>query len=98
MISLYSRLCTAALLLLPLLAAPAYAAESCYTVSEMDAASRSGIEAAAQQLFSAAASGNTAAMQQNSIAAIANNFQGIANAVQGNKDKIAAGQAHIRNE
>ncbi|HWC17172.1 MAG TPA: hypothetical protein VG498_09160 [Terriglobales bacterium] len=74
------------------------AAETCATAQEMDAASRAGIEAAAQQLFNSAATGNTAAMQQNSIAAIASNFQGIANAVQGNKDKLAGGQAHIRNE
>ena len=99
MIRLYSRLFTAAALVLPLLvSAPARAAESCYTASEMDAASRAGIESAAQQLFSAALSGNTAAMQQNSIPGIANNFQGIANAVQSNKDKIAGGQPHIRSE
>jgi hypothetical protein len=78
--------------------ASVWAAESCSTEQEMDAASRAGIEAAAQQLFTAAAAGNVAAMQQNSIPGIANNFQGIASSVQGNKDKLAGGQAHIRNE
>ena len=76
----------------------AQAAESCYTAPEMDANSRAGVESAVQQLFSAAAAGNTSAMQQNSIAAIANNFQGIANVVQANRDKIAGGRASVRNE
>ena len=94
---LFSVCCNLGILLL-VLGGVAQAAESCSTAQEMDPASRSGIEAAAQQLFTAAATGNTAAMQQNSIPAIAGNFQGIANAVQGNKDKIAGGQAHLRSE
>ena len=99
MIRTYSRLLAALVLVIPtLLVTSAQAAESCYTAPEMDACARAGIESAVQQLFSAAAAGNTAAMQQNSIAAIANSFQGIANVVQANKDKIAGGQAHIRNE
>jgi len=99
MIRTYWRL-LAALCLIPtaLFVRSAQAAESCYTAQEMDASARSGIESAAQQLFSAAEAGNTSAMQQNSIAAIANSFQGIANVVQANREKIAGGQAHIRNE
>jgi hypothetical protein len=97
MIRLYARLL---LVFASLLAVPTWAAEQCYTKQdpEFDAASRAGIEAAAQQLFTAAAAGNTAAIQQNSIPAVASSFQGIANAVQGNKDKIAGGHAQIRNE
>lgn len=93
MIRTYWRL-LAALCLVPaaLFVTSAQAAESCYTAPEMDASARAGIESAAQQLFSAAAAGNTSAMQQNSIAAIANSFQGIANVVQANKDKIAGGK------
>src|SRR5690348_9271593 len=99
MIRNYLRLLTALFLALPaLFLTTAKAAETCYTAPDMDASARVGIESAAQQLFSAAAAGNTATMHQNSIAAIANNFQGIANVVQANKDKIAGGQAHIRNE
>ncbi|HWY71450.1 MAG TPA: hypothetical protein VNX88_22475 [Terriglobales bacterium] len=99
MIRTYSRLLAALFLTVPtLLVTSAQAAESCYTAPDMEASARMGIESAVQQLFSAAAAGNTAAMQQNSIAAIANNFQGITNVVQANKDKIAGGQARIRNE
>jgi len=99
MIRTYSRLLAALVLVIPtLLVTSAQAAESCYTAPEMDASARAGIESAVQQLFSAAAAGNTAAMQQNSIAAIANTCQGIANVVQANKDKIAGDQAHNPNE
>src|SRR5205085_2298176 len=73
-------------------------AEQCYTTSDMEASARSGIEAAAQQLFTDAQAGNSSNMQRQSIPAIAGSFQGIANAVQANKDKLAGGQAHIRNE
>jgi len=99
MIHLYSRLIIAIALVLPLsLTAQTRPEEHCDTTSDMDSGARAGIEAAAQQFFIDAQTGNTAAMQQRSIAAIANSFQGIASAVQGNKDKIAGGQAHIRNE
>src|SRR5437868_11074403 len=99
MIRFYLRLIVT-FLLGALVSAPLRGAEQCYTTQDpdFDAASRAGIEASAQQLFTAAATGNTAAMQQNSIPAVAGSFQAIANAVQGNQDKIAGGQAHIRNE
>jgi hypothetical protein len=76
------------------------ATEQCYTTQDanLDGATRAAIEAAAQRLFANAAAGNAAAMQQMAIPAVAGSFQGIANTVQGNKDKIAGGQAHIRNE
>jgi hypothetical protein len=93
----YSRFIGASAFLLALaFGMPARAAEQCSTAQEMDTATRSGIESAVQQFYDQAAAGNTAAMQQRTIAAI--NFQGIANAVQGNKDKISGGQAHVRNE
>lgn len=78
----------------------ANAAESCYTTQDpdFDAATRSAVEAAAQQLFNDAAAGNVAAMQQSSIPGVAGSFQGIANVVTANKTKLAGGQAHIRNE
>jgi hypothetical protein len=104
MIRFYSHLSIAFALVLTsavlpsTLSAQTRAQEQCVTSTDMDAGARAGIEAAAQQFFTDAQSGNTAAMQQRSIAAISNSFQGIANAVQANKDKLAGGQAHIRNE
>lgn len=78
----------------------ARAAELCYTTqdSNFDGNTRAAIEAAAQQLFADAQAGNASAMQQMAIPAIAGSFQGIANTVQGNKDKLVGSQAHIRNE
>jgi hypothetical protein len=72
--------------------------ETCLTVQDMDAATRAGIEAAAQQYFTDASTGNVARMQQNAIPAVAGSFQGIASAVLRDKDKIAGGQTEIRNE
>jgi hypothetical protein len=93
----YSRFLTASALFFYLgMNIAAHGAEQCSTGQEMDAATRSGIESAVQQFYDEAAAGNTAAMQQKTIAAI--NFQGIASAVQGNKDKISGGQAQVRNE
>lgn len=77
---------------------PAKATENCSTVQDMDAGTRAAIEAAAQQFFASASTGNTAAMQQNAIPAVAGSFQGIAGAVVRDKDKIAGGQAQVRNE
>jgi len=96
---LFTRFLTVFALAAPLaLTLPARAAEQCYTQQDMDAATRSGIEAAVQQFFTDAVQGNSAAMQQNAIPNVAQNFQSIAGAVTENKDKIAGGQAHIRNE
>ena len=94
---------TSLVLILPLflLVSSAWTAtELCYTTQDanLDGSTRAAIEAAAQQLFANAAAGNATAMQQMSIPAVAGSFQGIANTVQGNKDKIAGGQAHIRSE
>lgn len=103
---LCSRLLSLALITFPLVLtaqnqpapAAAKATESCNTVQDIDAGARAGIEAVAQQLFSAAAVGNVAAMQQASIPGVAGNFQGIAFAVNRDKDKIAGGRAQVRNE
>ena len=65
------------------------------TTSDMDAGTRSAIETAAQQLFTAAQTGNAAAMQQMTTGPLVGN---IAAMVQANKDKLAGGQARVRNE
>ena len=104
-----TRLCSR-LLALVLVALPVFLAaqnaqvaqtkptESCSPVQDIDAGSRASIESTAQQLFRLAAAGNTSAMQQAAIPAVASSFQGIAFAVQRDKDKIAGGQPQIRNE
>jgi hypothetical protein len=73
-----------------------WAEEQCSTQQEIDAATRSAIEASVQQFYSQASQGNTEAMRANAIPGVAGSFDGIANAVQGDKEKIAGGQAHIK--
>src|SRR5579864_7551909 len=58
-----SRLFSISLIAFPLMLtaqAPIKPTETCTTVQDMDAGTRAGIEAAAQQFFGAAAAGNTA--------------------------------------
>lgn len=103
MIRTYTRLILALSIAMPMAvfgqnARPNTPTETCATSQEMDAGARSGIEAAVQQFFTDASTGNTAAMQQRAISGVASNFQGIAAAVQRDKEKIAGGQAQIRNE
>ena len=74
------------------------AQEACHPQGEMDVATRSAIERAAQQYFTFAAAGDSESLRRNAIPAIASNFQGIASTVQGNKDKLAGGQPTIRAE
>lgn len=101
MTRLYFRSVRVLVLILPLfLALSIHAAEQCYSTqdSNFDGTTRAAIEAAAQRLFTYAQTGNSNAMQQMAIPAVAGSFQGIANSVQGNKDKLVGGQAHVRNE
>ena len=101
MIRFCSRLLLISLIAFPLVLTaqtPAKGTETCNTVQDMDAATRAAVEGVVQQFFSQASSGNVAAMQQNAIPPVASSFQGIATAVQRDKDKIAGGRAQIRNE
>src|SRR5947207_3872281 len=72
--------------------------EQCATQNEIDAPNHAAIERTVQQFFSSAAAGDAEALRRNAIPAVAGSFQGIAGTVQGNKDKIAGGQATIRSE
>jgi hypothetical protein len=64
------------------------AAQECKTSSDMDAATKSSLEAAAQRYYKAAATGNTAELQQNAIPAIASDFGGIQGAINENKNNL----------
>lgn len=72
------------------------AEEKCNTAQEMDAATKASIERAVADFYTQAAAGNTEAMRANAIPAVAQGFDGIASAVQANKDKISGGQANLR--
>jgi hypothetical protein len=63
-------------------------AEECKMGSEIDQATRSALEGAAQRYYQAMASGNTATLQQNSIPDVASNFAGIQGVITENKDNL----------
>lgn len=65
-------------------------AEECKMGPEMDAGTKSAIEAAGQKYYKAAASGNVAELQQNAIPAIASDFGGIQSAITENKDNLGS--------
>src|SRR3954453_3014534 len=77
-----------ALLILTLCFAAASSAEECKMESDLDAATKSALEGAAQRYYQAAASGNPALLQQNAIPAIASDFSGIQGAITENKDNL----------
>jgi hypothetical protein len=63
-------------------------AEECKTASEMDAATKSALEGAAQRYFQAAATGNAFELQQNAIPSVASDFGGIQSAITENKANL----------
>jgi hypothetical protein len=80
---------------LGLLAARARA-ESCLTVTDMDAASRSALEHTALQFGDDVIRGDAAALRQNAIAAVASNFAGAEALVNDSKQALAGAQASVR--
>jgi hypothetical protein len=70
--------------------------QACFTADDMDAATRSGLQAAATRYFDMAARGDTAALKQNSIPAVANDFSGIENTVKENQANFAGAHATAR--
>jgi len=71
-------------------------AQSCQTASEMEAASKTAIQGAAQRYFDMAAKGDVASLRQNSIASLAADFAGIEGTIKENQPNLAGGQAAIK--
>ncbi len=84
------------ILLFWLLAAASSPAETCYAAGDMDAATRSAIEASARQLFDYAAHGDAYNLKQAAIPGLAANFSGIEDVVIDQKPAYAGAQAQIR--
>jgi hypothetical protein len=72
------------------MAAPARATETCFAGNELDAATRSAVEAAAQRFFTSLASGNAATLKQAASPALPANV--IDAAVNDTKDMLGAAQ------
>src|SRR5581483_2655519 len=71
-------------------------AQTCETSTEMDAATRTALEAAGKRYFGMAANGDVFSLKQNAIPSLASNFSGIETAVTDNKANLAGAQPTIR--
>jgi hypothetical protein len=71
-------------------------AQVCHSAADMDAATRSALEAAARRYFDLAARGDAAGLKQNSIPSVAANFAGIDGAIKENQAALTGAQATVR--
>ena len=79
------------------LAAPlASWAQSCFTSDDMDAATRSALQASAQRYFEMVVRGDSAGLKQNSIAAVSRDFSSIENTIKENQANLAGAHSTLR--
>jgi hypothetical protein len=71
-------------------------AQACFTADDMDAATRSALQAAATRYFDMAARGDAASLKQNSIPAVANDFAGIEGTIKENQTNLSGAHATAR--
>ena len=71
-------------------------AQACFTADDMDAATRSALQAAATRYFDMASRGDAASLKQNSIPAVANDFAGIENTIKENQPNFSGAHATAR--
>jgi hypothetical protein len=71
-------------------------AETCNTVADMDAATRSALEHAALQLGADVIRGDAVSLRQSAIASVASNFAGAEALVNDSKQALTGGQASVR--
>jgi hypothetical protein len=76
--------------------ATATQAQVCQNSGDIDASTRTSIEAAAKRYFDLSAKGDTTTLKQNSIPAVAANFSGIEGAVKEHQPAFAGAQAVVR--
>lgn len=83
-------------LTLVLLAASSVAAQTCQSAADMDAATRTALEATAKRYFEMAAHGDTASLKQNAIPSLASSFAGVEAAIKDNQAALTGAQATVR--
>lgn len=71
-------------------------AQTCQTASEIDAASKTAIQTAAQRYFDMAAKGDAASLRQNAIPSLASDFAGIEGTIKDNQANLSGAQAPIK--
>src|ERR1700677_99052 len=84
------------LMALGLLLAASSLAQTCQGAADMDASTRSALEATAKRYFEMAAHGDTASLKQNAIPSLAGTFAGVEAAVKDNQAAITGAQAAVR--
>lgn len=87
--SLRMLVCAAVILLLSAFSP----AQTCFTSDDMDAATRSALQAAGMRYFDMVAHGDAASLKQNSIPEVASNFGGIESAIKENQANLSGAQA-----
>ncbi|MGC2111431.1 MAG: hypothetical protein WA655_18090, partial [Candidatus Korobacteraceae bacterium] len=75
--------------------APCLRAQTCSSGDDLDAATKSAIDAAAKQYLNMSKNGDVAGLKANSIPAIAGDFGAIEHAVVTNKEYFAGGQSTV---
>lgn len=71
-------------------------AQTCLTSSDMDAATRTGLETAGRRYSDMAARGDVASLRQNAIPGLASDFSGVESAVKDNQATLTGAQATPR--
>jgi hypothetical protein len=83
------------LFLVLLCSLPAFS-QTCFTADDMDAPTRSALQAAANRYFDMVARGDAASVKQNSIPAVASNFGGIEGTIKENQANFVGAHATAR--
>ena len=89
------KLCRYCFLTIPLLIQPVLA-ETCFTSDDMDAATRSAIQATATKFSDMVSRGDSASLKQNSIPGVASDFGWIEGTIKDNQSNLAAAHATPR--
>jgi len=90
------RFLLAVLLIVVIVATVELHAQTCLSSPDMDASTRSGLEAAAKRFFDMSARGDTAGLKQSAISSIAENFAGVENAVKQNQANFSGASGTVR--
>ncbi len=83
------------ILIFVLMAVPAFS-QTCFTSDDMDATTRSALQAAASRYFDMVVHGDTASLKQNSIPSVANSFAAIENTIKENQANLMGAHAAPR--
>src|SRR5215831_13939328 len=71
-------------------------AQTCYTSGDMDAATKTALDAAGKKYFDMVTHGDSAGLKQNAIPSLADSFSGIESAVKDNLTNLSGAQGSVR--